>query len=52
MVEADQFIDSAKQVQKKLEEEAHVSIKPHVVISIMRDDLGLKYRKIKEVALH
>ena len=50
MNEANTFIDSTASVANHLLEEHNIKAKPREVRVIMRDELGMRYRKIKEVS--
>ena len=46
------FIDSAASVVKHLKDENNMESKPREVRKVMRDELGMRYRKVKAVLLH
>jgi hypothetical protein len=52
MVDEHQVIDSVKEVLKMLKEKHDLQLKAPELRQIMREDLGLRWRKIKEVSLH
>ena len=50
MNQRDEFIDSAAHVQKELEKVGGKKAKSHVVQSVLRKDLGMRYKKVKAVS--
>ena len=50
MNKRDVFIDSVAQVSKELEGEKCPAVKGHVIRSIMRQDLGMRYKKIAAIS--
>jgi hypothetical protein len=51
MVEKDQVLDSVEMVTKEIKSSHGVEAKASLVQKVMRVDLGLRWRKIKEVSL-
>ena len=51
-VECGQVIDSARSVAQDLEAHAIPSVKERDVRMVMREELGMRFRKIKTVSLH
>ena len=52
MNESKTYIDSVEQVQKVLTKEHKVQAKKQLVGKIMREDLGMRYKKVKSVSIH
>lgn len=52
MVDDHQVIDSVKEVIKIIDDQVSTQLKPPDVRKIMREDLGLRWKKVKEVSLH
>ena len=46
-----EFIDSTMHVKKRLKEEKQIEYKEHLIRDVMRRDLGMKYKKVKPVAI-
>ena len=46
------MIDSAKWLQQELNTHLELQVKPHEVRAILKEDLGMKFRKIKKSSLH
>jgi hypothetical protein len=49
MNDEDAFIDSAKSVKKKIFEEEGIVTKENVIRSILKNDLGMRFRKLKHI---
>ena len=49
MNDEDAFIDSAKSVKKKIFEEEGIVTKEKEVRSVLKNDLGMRFRKLKLV---
>ena len=47
----DEFIDSAARVQKEFEKRGGPETKTHVVQSVLRKDLGMRFKKVSPIAL-
>ena len=52
MVDEHQVIDSVKEVIKKIDGQHDAQLKAPQLRKIMREDLGLRWKKIKNVSLH
>ena len=46
------FIDSAKSVRAALKENTGIEAGESEIREIMREDLGMRYRKIKPISIH
>jgi hypothetical protein len=52
MVDDNSVIDSVKEMIKTVDDQVSTQLKPLEMRKIMREDLGLRWKKIKEVSLH
>ena len=52
MITNNVIIDSVKQVTTELKRRSSQEFKQHQVSKIMKEDMGLLYRRIQTVALH
>lgn len=55
VIEMDQynvFIDSSKAVRYALNESTGIDAKEHEIKMVMREDLGMRYRKIVPISVH
>ena len=52
MNDRETFIDSSASVAKILKEEHHIEAKPQEVMKIMRGELDMRYRRVKEMSWH
>jgi transposase len=48
--EKDAFIRSVQDIIHLLQDEKHIQVSVSLVQSVMREDLGMRYRKVREVA--
>ena len=46
------FIDSSRSVRSALKENTGIEAKESEIREIMREDLGMRYRKVKPVSIH
>ena len=46
------YIDSVDTVHKVLEEKHEIILKPWKVRDIMRNDLDMRYKKVKPISIH
>lgn len=52
LVDRHEIIDSAASVAARLKEQDQIVARPELVRRVMHEDLGLRWRKVKEVSLH
>ncbi len=52
LVDKNAFIESREQMQQELEKTLGVKVEIWKLGQIMREDLGLRYKKIKQISLH
>ncbi len=45
------FIKSAAHVAKEVEQQENILAKPHVVAAVMRENMGMRYRRIKQISM-
>jgi len=45
------FIKSAAYVANEVEQQENVVAKPHIVAAIMKDNMGMRYRRIKQISM-
>ena len=46
------IIDSVGMLVDKLKEESDVVVKGHLVLDVLKKDMGMNYKKIKPVSVH
>ena len=45
------FIMSAAYVAKEVERQENVEVKSHIVATVMKEDMGMRYRRIKQITM-
>ena len=52
IIDEEYFVDSSKWVAKFITKNSNMTVQPHEALRIMKENMGMKYKKITKASVH